>query len=80
MTTAISTPSVTVASRSTASTTARLLACGVAAAPLLLGVTIAQAATRDGLPVDARGWHGHLAVGLGDLAPGAPRPLIPLRR
>jgi hypothetical protein len=48
MTTAAYTSSTTLTSRATSSTTARLLACGVAAAPLFVGATIAQTATRDG--------------------------------
>lgn len=64
MTAVTSTPPATVASQSTASLTARLLGCGVAAAPLLLAVTIAQAATRDGFdPVV----HPLSLLSLGDL-------------
>ena len=64
MTTATSVSPVAVATRSTASSTARLLACGVAAAPLLVGATIAQAATRDGFDPAV---HPLSLLSLGDL-------------
>lgn len=48
MTTASLASSATVVARSASSVERRLLACGVAAAPIFVGATILQAATRDG--------------------------------